>query len=148
MDALLKGNRLSGVWYDRTAAYEARCRGEEPSPGEFATRYEVPLEPLPCFEHLGAEQRRERIGEMVLDIRRETQARLGREGKRVLGVRRVLKQDPHRRPDRLKRSPAPRCHMTKREKWKEFRDGYRWFVSLYRAASARLRRGDLGARFR
>lgn len=45
----------------------------------------------------------------------------------------------------IKCSPASCCHASSTAKWKEFRDGYRWFASLYRAAANRLKRGTSSA---
>jgi hypothetical protein len=44
---------------------------------------------------------------MVREIAAETRQRLGQAKSRPLGVRRILRQDPHARPRRLARSPAP-----------------------------------------
>jgi hypothetical protein len=52
VEAVTRGKKLSGVWYDRTKEYEAARACGECRPGEFATRYEVRLSPLPCFEKL------------------------------------------------------------------------------------------------
>jgi REP element-mobilizing transposase RayT len=147
VEALTKGKPLFGVWYDRTKEYEASMAGQEFSPGDFSTRYEVPLTPLPCLEHLSSKKQREQIKELVHSIQRETRVRLQKEGSRVLGVRKVLRQHPHKRPKKTKRSPAPSCHSSDRDTWKSFRNAYREFVSVFRAASRRLRRGDLNASF-
>ena len=146
-EALTKGKRLFGVWYDRTAEYEAFLAGTEFSPGDFATRYEVPLTPLPCLEHLSTKEQREQVKELVLSIQKETRARHRKERASVLGGRKVQRQHPHKRPRKMKRSPAPSCHCSDKETWKAFRDAYREFVSIYHAASRRLRRGDLNVRF-
>ncbi len=147
VDALTKGKRLFGVWYNRTAEYEASMVGHEFSPGDFATRYEVPLTPLPCLQHLSPKEQREKIKELVRSIQIETKARHGKKHTRVLGARKVQRQHPHRRPHKMKRSPAPSCHSSDKETWKAFRDAYREFVSIYRTASGRLRQGDMSVRF-
>lgn len=147
VEALTKGKQLHGVWYDRTSEYAASMAGHGVSPGDFATRYEVPLTPLPCLEHMSPEEQRELFRELVQSIGQETKARHRRKGNRVMGARKVLKQHPHERPREMKRSPVPSCHTSDRETWKTFRDGYREFVSVYRAASRRLRQGDLSVRF-
>jgi hypothetical protein len=79
---------------------------------------------------------------MVKDIESETQKQFGRGGRRILGVKGVLEQSPHRRPRKVKRSPAPLCHCSDPNLWRKYRDDYRWFVGLYREASRKLRAGD------
>jgi hypothetical protein len=147
VEALVQGKKLSGVWYDRTREYEARRAGRDSQPGEFASRYEVSLTPLPMLEDKSREEQMEWYRQLVEDIERKTRERLGREGRRVMGAKVVLGQRPHGRPAEVKRSPAPLCHCDSMERWIAFRDQYRWFVSLYREASRRLRSGDLKVRF-
>jgi REP element-mobilizing transposase RayT len=146
-DVLTKGKKIYGVWYDRTARYQASLAGLSRSLKDCAIRYEVPLRPLPCLEHLSEEEQRARIRELVLSIQHETKARHRKQGTRVLGAKKVMRQNPQRRPREMKQSPTPACHCSDKETWKAFRDAYREFVSIYRAASRRLRRGELHARF-
>lgn len=146
-EALVKGKSLHGTWYDRTAVYEASLTGQMRPLGDFATRYEVPLTPLPCLEHLSEKEQREKIKELVLSIQMDTKSRHREKGTWALGAKKVLRQHPHRQPCKTKRSPAPSCHCSDKETWKAFRDAYREFVSMYRAASRRLRRGDLNVQF-
>jgi hypothetical protein len=102
----------------QTKEYEAARAGIQVRPGEFAEKVEVRLSPLPCFKGLSERERRARYRAMVAGIEREARKKFGRGGRRVLGVRGILKQHPHRR-----------------------------FVQLYRVASKRLRSGDLSVRF-
>ena len=147
IEALTRGKRLMGVWYDRTREYEAARAGCAVRPGEFYEEVEVRLSPLPCFAGLSEGERRSRYRAMVANIERETRRKFARGGRRVLGARKVLQQHPHRRPGRLKKRPAPLVHCSDFERWTRYRDDYRWFVLLYRAASRRLRAGDLSVRF-
>ena len=59
--ALLEGEALEGLWFDRTQEYLARRRGEKFELLQYATREVLELDPLPCWEHLTAEQRRARV---------------------------------------------------------------------------------------
>jgi hypothetical protein len=147
IEAVTRGKKLYGTWYDRTKEYEAARAGIKVRAGEFVTKYEVPLSPLPCFENLSERERRARYRAMVADIERETRKKFSRGGRRVLGVRSILKQHPHRRPGKIKKKPAPLFHCSNPDKWKEYRDDYRWFVQLYQTASKRLRSGDLSVCF-
>ena len=147
VDAVTKGKKLIGVWYDRTKQYEARRAGMDFRPGEFATKYEVNLSPLPCFSDLSEKEQRTRYRVLVADIERETKRKFAQGGRRVLGAKKVLDQHPHRRPKKLKKKPAPLFHCADTEKWIKYRDDYRWFVQEYRVASRKLRRGDRTVRF-
>ena len=147
IEAVTRGKKLSGVWYDRTKEYEARKAGVEYRHGEFAKKYDVPLSPLPCLEGLSQEEQRAWYRTLVASIEQETRKHYEQGGKRVLGVRGVLRQGPHSRPKKFKRSPAPLCHCSDPDKWRAYRDNYRFFVDQYRVASKRLRAGELNVRF-
>ena len=55
--ALTTGELLRGSWFDRSAEYIARQRGESVLPSQFATTFDVKLTPLPCLLHLTEDQR-------------------------------------------------------------------------------------------
>lgn len=145
--AILAGEPLRGYWFDRTAEGDARRRGERPTRYEHAKRCQVELEPLPCWAHLPPEEYRVRVGELVDEIvDRSTQERL-RSGRRVLGRKAILAQDPWSRPKGLEWRPQPLIHAVSGQARQRMTTAYRWFVQAYREASARLRAGDLGAIF-
>jgi hypothetical protein len=48
--ALLEGEILEGLWFDRTQEYLARRRGEKFDPLQYATREVLELDPLPCWK--------------------------------------------------------------------------------------------------
>ncbi len=73
--ALLKGEILEGLWFDRTQEYLARRRGETFDRLQYATREVLELDPLPCWKHLSEEERRRRIEALVEDIEAETTVR-------------------------------------------------------------------------
>jgi len=54
----------------------------------------------------------------------------------------VLKQHPHQRPNRPKKSYAPLVHAASRKVRLALYEGYRAFVAAYREAADRLRAGD------
>ena len=145
--ALLFGEKIEGSWYDRSAFYEAERRGKNVRLRDFAVRYEVPLTVLPILEGKSEERRRAFYRELVDEIEQETHQACLDEGKTVLGVEGVLCQDPFDRPRESKRGPAPLCHASTREGRQRYRKAYRHFVSLYRQAVERLRRGDESAKF-
>jgi hypothetical protein len=120
--ALVEGEVLEGLWFDRTQEYAARRRGEDFDRLKYATREVLELDPLPCWRHLTAEQRRERTAALVEDIEAEAAVRRKRTGVRPLGPAAVLAQDPLRRPSHTKKSPAPAFHAASQAVRKELRD--------------------------
>ena len=65
----------------------------------------------------------------------------------MLGVKAILSRDPLHRPSSLARSPAPRVHAATKAARKAFYEIYAAFVSAFREASEKLRRGDRNAPF-
>ena len=140
--ALLEDKPLEGLWFDRTQEYSARRRGEEHERNRFATLETVTLSPLPCWEHLSPEDKKEKVAELVREIEEDAAAQRAATGKPVLGRAAVLKQNPHERPNRPKKSYAPLVHAASRKVRRELYEGYRAFVAAYREAADRLRAGD------
>ncbi len=139
---LLEGKKLEGTWFDRTAEYNARKEGKTFERYEFATKFEVVLAPLSCWDSLNDDERRKRLKNIVDEIECETKERLEKEGTGVLGVKQVLSQPPWERPLKMKHSPAPWCHAADGLTRKLYKLVYRKFVEVYQAAAERLRRGE------
>jgi REP element-mobilizing transposase RayT len=135
-------------WFNWTRRC-SRGRREEVAAGEgrFAAEWAEPVEleiaPLPCWAGKGEEERRSAVGELLEEVEKEARGR----GKPALGVQAVRAQHPHSRPERLNRSPRPLGHTSTRQALRELRERYRAFVSAFREAAARWRRGDFSARF-
>ena len=130
--------QLYGIWLERTAIWEAAQRGEELARNERISRETMDLSPLPVWETRSAEQRAGAIREMVAEI--EVWGRESRGGSAPLGVRAILRQDPHRRPRSSKRSPAPIAHAATVETWLAMKIAYRERVAVYRRAAERWKR--------
>ena len=143
--ALLTGGELEGTWFDRSAEYEARRRGEEFAHGDFATSERVVFSPLPCWALVDAGTYRERVAAIVRRIVEDGRHQRG--GKAVLGKRAILAQDPHERPLHSDRSPAPAVHAASREIRVMLRAAYWQFADAFREAAHRLRCGDRLVRF-
>lgn len=139
--ALLDGEPLSGVWYDRTALYEARRTDKDARLKDVASVETVELTPLPCWKHLDAEAVRERVARLVAEI--EESHELDRQARRarVAGAHAVLRRHPHERPEKVKRGPAPRFHTATKEAWLALRESVQRFTEEFRAAAERLRSG-------
>lgn len=147
VEALVEGVSLKGLWLDRTQEYAARVRGESFPRLRYATVETIKLGRLPCWRHLSKREYAIRVGEVILEIEAETTARHAREGTRPLGVKAILAQDPHDRPEKLKKARAPAFHAVTKSARRELVEAYRWFVGAYRQAAERLGQGIEGARF-
>src|SRR4029079_2454059 len=145
--ALLEGEPLEGLWFDRTQEYLARRRGEKLDLLQYATREVLELDPLPCWKHLPEEQRRSRVAALVEGIESEVAARRKRTGAKPLGVAAVLAQNPLQRPKKTKKSPAPAFHAARKAVRRELWNAYALFVAAYRAAAEKLRAGVRDAVF-
>src|SRR5512137_501903 len=67
--ALTKGTLLRGTWFDRSREFLARQRGENVFPTQFATTFDIHLTPLPCLQHLTADQRQTEIRHIIDEIK-------------------------------------------------------------------------------
>jgi REP element-mobilizing transposase RayT len=145
--AFLKGEPLTGLWFDRTSEYEACRQGIAVVAMDFATTETVSLETLPCWAGASADEYRERIAELIRGIVEEWARARRRLSVRPLGRDAILRQSPHARPLQTKRAPSPDCHAASREWRRRLRSAYGLFLAAYRRASERLRSGDLTAEF-
>ena len=145
--ALLDDAPLAGLWFNRTREYAARNRREEYDPLRYAEPETVTLSPLPCWRELPEETRRQRIAQMVEEIEAEAARLREQTGRSALGAQVIIAQDPHARPLRPKKSPAPRFHAASKRARQDLIQGYRLFVSAFRSAAERLKGGDREARF-
>jgi hypothetical protein len=139
--ALLWGERLRGIWVDRTALFRARLKDPKASESTFRTSYDVALTPLPCWAHLDAAEYQRACADLVSHIEAETKQANRENGVRPMGRERVLKLDPHRVPVQSKRSPAPLVHASNRARREAFMQAYRAFVDCYRSAARLVRDG-------
>jgi hypothetical protein len=145
--ALVEGQAIQGVWFDRTRECAARARRATEDPFEFASTETLELEPLPCWRHLSEVERRGLVAELVRNIRRETSREHAKNGTRPMGLRAILALHPHEKPKELKRGSAPLFHAVSKAARLDLVQAYRWFVSVYRDAARRLREGDRLASF-
>ena len=145
--AQLTGDPVRGWWFDRSAEYEARRRGESFAMYTHAVETSFELIPLPCWRDLPPEERRHRVGEMVREIEAETRQRLRDEGRSPLGTRRILRLHPHDAPAHPSRSPAPRFHAATGTMRKALELAFYEFRVWYRQASADLRAGRPNVEF-
>ncbi len=137
-DPLLRGEKLEGVWFNKSKEWAARNRGQDVGPYDFATKYRISLKPLPAFRHLGSEAYQDRVTQLIVEIQDEYRAK--RDGDPVAGIERILSLDPYEPPTRQpKRSPRPRFHVASRQARDELRREQAEFAAQYRIASEALR---------
>jgi REP element-mobilizing transposase RayT len=147
VQSLLSGDPLEGLWYNRTREYRARHRGADSDPLRFTEPETLELAPLPCWRDLPAEVYRQRMAELVAAIESEAAALREETGIQPPGPATIRSQNPHARPMRTKKSPAPLFHAASRLAREELYQAYAWFVGAFREAAEKLRAGDLSARF-
>jgi hypothetical protein len=147
VNALLTGEPLEGLWFDRMKEYAARRRGEDFDRLAYATVEILKLDPLPCWSGLPDDLYRQRIASLLAQIEETARAERERKCREPLGRAAILSQDPHGKPTRSKKSPAPRFHAFRKTVRQELYDAYSWFVAAFRTASEKLRSGDLTASF-
>ena len=147
VNALLTGEPLEGIWFDRTQEYAAQHRGENFDRLAYATVEILTLDPLPCWSGLPDDLYRQRIASLLAQIEEKARAAQEGKGREPLGREAILSQDPHGKPIRSKKSPAPRFHALRKTVRQELYESYSWFVAAFRSASEKLRSGDLTAGF-
>jgi len=135
---------LKGVWYDRTAQYRARVRGERKL---FPSVETIRLSPLPCLAGLSTAEQREFAVNAVHRIEQETRELHEEKGSRPLGARAIEQRDPHNAPEDFHSSPAPLFHVATREQYWKMRVTREMTIAAYRQAAELLRQGHTDVRF-
>lgn len=138
---LIRGSDVvrGGQWHDRTAEYRARLRGERPVKGQFVERgLCFRLSALPCWDKLTPAQRAGSARELVRQATLE--ARGVRQGRPVLGVRRVLRQNP-RKEQLSETRPAPRCHAASAAARRRLMSELRSFAAAFASAAQASQKG-------
>lgn len=145
---LLEGRSLlAGVWIDRTKLYRARQKGKTLEPSEYLIELTVELRQLPCWSHLSWGEYLRRVEEIVERIEARAAAERAADGTEVLGPAAILAQDPHHRPGRVERRPAPLVHAATKDARKLWREAFGAFLAAYREASRRLQKGETEVTF-
>jgi hypothetical protein len=138
-EATISGKPLEGFWFNRSLEWQARNQGKDYGVYDFATKYEVGIAPLPAFRHLPIEEYRERVRELVGEI--EEECRIARDDSDVLGVAKILSQNPHECPTgKVKRSTKPPFHARDPEIRKGMKTEFGEFFATYSEASEGLRK--------
>ncbi len=88
-EALLTGRTVRGVWFDRSAEYEARRCNRRFSKYEFAEVNDLELAPIPSWGYRSAAHRQARAQELAREITAETRERIEKIGRAPLGVKQI-----------------------------------------------------------
>lgn len=136
---LLSGERLEGLWINRTQARDESPGFDNLDQSPYREREHVTLEPIPCWSHLQPALVREHIAELVSEIEAEANEQRRVLGCRPLGSRRILGQDPHTKPSKSKWSPAPLFHCASQEARDLLREAYSSFLETFYDTALRLR---------
>lgn len=146
--ALLEDKPLKGMWFDRTKEYAARLkRRSDFDPKSCTSEETVVLSPLPCLRELSPQAYRELVVDLVREIEAEAAAEMALTGRGPLGPKAILRQHPHTRPNRTKKSPATLFHAATKAVRLALREAYGRFLAAFREAAERLKAGDRFARF-
>jgi REP element-mobilizing transposase RayT len=141
--ASTSGTPLHGIWYNRSAQFEARRRAVEPDPLKTERVYQIRLSQLPALADTPPEGYRRFIADLVRREERDVATNRAEAGKTsVLGARRILEQDPHQAPTQSDQSPAPIVHASTGKVRAAFKQAYAAFVDAFRAAAQSLRNGQ------
>ena len=109
--ALYRGETtMQGTWYDRTAQYRARLRGEYKL---FPSTETVHLTPLPFLQERSVDEQRAFYVEAVQDIELKTAQMHQENGTTPMGARAIRRQKPHDKPKAFK--AFPRADYPRRE---------------------------------
>ena len=150
-NALCTGEDDTGLWGHRTRHADLKKKAPKRKAvaiEKAATEYPIRLSKIPPLALLSDEAHQAEMREMCDDIARvAAEERKKTNARPVLGVRRILKVDPHSAPTTESDSPAPFLHCEDRAFRTQFRAAYRAFVSAYREAYAKLRAGLSGFPF-
>lgn len=129
--ALLDRQPIVGYWFNRTKEYHARRSGIDFAKYDYATRYEITLQPLPAFLEDSPEEYQAMIVQVLAEI--ESEAAQSRGLRPVKGADSILAQDPTQPLSKQrKKSPAPmlffsRCPEARKamsDEYKVFRNDY------------------------
>ena len=132
----VRSEPMFGTWIDRTAITRS---GAKPGDVEKHTReMELKLAPFPGYS---VEEFRNLVKEQLARVVEEEAKKRQVEGKTVLGVKRILRQHPHRRSPKPKHRKRPLIHASSRKVREQYREALRYFLETYRKAADQLREG-------
>ena len=124
-------------YIDWTAWHRAGGKRSKKPPEAFVKRTEVKLSPIPAWEHLPRHKQQALFRRRVREVEGELRAEREREGKGVMGQRKLSKLDHRDRPKGPPKDQGrqPLCHSSTREGALEYEERLRAFLESYYQAS-------------
>jgi hypothetical protein len=125
------------TYIDWTAWHRAGGKRSQKPPEAFTKTVELELTPLPSWAGLPAHRRQTLFRRRVRELEQDYREQREREGRRVMGKRKLEKVDPRSRPKTRKpRTPQPLCHASTVAGRREFEAGWRAYLEHYYYASS------------
>ena len=106
---------------------------------DFVEPESLRMTPLPIWSHMSDARYAAHIAELVDEVELRTANRHAEAGTEPVGGDETRRRDPHRRPVRTNRKPAPFVHATSKATRVAFRAAYNAFLGACLAATERLR---------
>jgi hypothetical protein len=130
----LHARSLTYDWVDLTRKHNRSRRGQKVKSADVTRTYVLKLSIPAMWGRWSKARRRRRIEGLV----KANEERYGKErraeGREVLGVRRIMSQSPRMQPKNPARSPRVRVFCRDRDLEREYLDGVKTVVGLYREA--------------
>ncbi len=135
-------------YIDWTAWHKAGGKNAKKRPEQFMKSVTVKLTPLPAWQHMPAHKRQAYFRREVRRLEQHFREQREREGRSVMGKRRLEKVDPRDKPKKLfARTRKPICHASSKAAADEYKDSLRAFLDQYWYASGMWQRGAHNVEF-
>jgi REP element-mobilizing transposase RayT len=145
--ALLTGEPVTGRWFDRTLLHRAKRRRAPVEESSLWTPESLRLRPLPVWRGLPTDVYRRRIESLVRAIESLSDARTRSTGVGPFGVERIRRQQPHQKPNRLRRTRVPLVHAASGDARLLWRRRYQEFADAFWRSAFHLRSAAIGVLF-
>lgn len=142
---LTKGKQRTFRWFHKSRYQLAKLYLKDAKGKDFKENLPLTISPLPHWMNLSTQERQVRARKTLESANQD--ARKKREGKRAIGVNKVIAQHPHTRPKKSKCSRRPLCHTTLSYLRKAFKIQYREFLQTYGEVSALYIKGVFSVPF-
>jgi len=148
LGAVLSGESMRFVQFDRTAYHKATRRGQNVNDSEFMKEYEITCATPPMWSGMARDELASQIKGLVAGFEAKQIATRRAEGRGFLGVAGVLSQDPTDRPLEPERAPREYVLCRDPEQRRELKRAWRDVTSAYREKYGEMRiTSRLGRRF-
>ena len=145
--SLLGKSTLEGTWYQRDKMRRLFLRKHPPDKKQYTRKYTVQFSKLPGKEDLSEKDYVAFVQGLVTHIEREALNLRKQDGKPCLGPTKVQAVTPHHRPQKLAKSPAPRCHASTKAIRMLFVAAWKLLVQWFKDSSEALKNFDLNVTF-